>query len=141
MALIWATHVSRSNPLRDESERTSRLTTLVRNNWTHCAVDEGGRVARTWATSKATNTGSQIRSSRGCVKSRWCPKSSNFLQGGNNKQVRKTEAGSRSRRTSSWLSEPKTSRANKDAADIFLVSSKREKILRSRRSVIDSVPP
>ena len=140
MTPIWATHVSRSKPLRDESERISRLTTLVRNNWTHCAVDEGGSVARTWATSKATNTGSQVRSSRGCVKSRWCPRSSNFLQEGNNKQARKTEAGSRLRRTSSGLSEPETSRVNKDATDIFLVSSKREKILRSRRSAIDNVP-
>jgi hypothetical protein len=47
MALIWATHVSRSKPLRDESERISKLTTLVRNNRTHCTVEEGRRVART----------------------------------------------------------------------------------------------
>ena len=46
MALIWATHVSRSKLFRDESERISKLTTLVRKNWTHCVVEEGRLVAR-----------------------------------------------------------------------------------------------
>src|SRR6266850_4843894 len=90
--------------------------------------------------SKATNTGSQVRPSRGCVKSRWCPRSSTFLQEGNSKQARKTETGSRLRRASSWSSELESARVIKDAADIFLVSSKREKILRSRRSAVVNVP-
>jgi len=141
MVLIRDMHVSRSKSFRDERARINKLTTFVRNNRTHCAVEEGGRVARTWAKSKVTKTGSQIRSSRGWVVSRWCPRSSNFLQAGNIRQARKTEAGSRFKRTSNGLSESEseTERVNKDAAETFLVSSKSEKMLRSRRSALDNV--
>ena len=73
--------------------------------------------------------------------SRWCPRSSNFLQGGNTRQVRKTAAGLRFSRASNAFSAPETERVNKDATDVFLVSSKRQKILRSWRSEVDNVPP